>query len=89
MTGKPGSQWPVEKQELLRELDAQELSLKEMARRIGCSEHTISRQRRHLGLPIRPSPILVQPEPREPATQRFPRGTSTLPPLASLAGDET
>ncbi len=88
MTGKPGSQWPEAKLAKLRELDAEGLSLKEMARRIGCSEHTISRQRRHLGLPVRPSPIQIQPEPREPATQRFHRGASTLPPLASLTGDE-
>jgi hypothetical protein len=86
MVGRRGSQWPEERQALLRQLDAEGLSFKAMGRRLNCSEETISRQRRHCGLPDRPSPIVPREQP-EPA-QRFHRGASTLPPLASLAGDE-
>jgi len=92
MSWKTGSQWPEAKLKKLRDLDAQGLSLREMGRLLGCSQHAIGRQRRNLGLPPRPSP-LNDPSPLAPEhhhrRMRVPKGASTLPQLASLVGDET
>jgi transposase-like protein len=86
MSGKPGTRWPADKVIRLHELEAEGVSIREMARRMGCSEDTIFRQRVHAGMPRRPPPIAPRTEPRPP--KRVRQGTSTLPQLASLAGDE-
>jgi hypothetical protein len=81
---RSGSQWPEDRLALLRQLDAEGLSFKAMGRRLGCSEETIGRQRKHCGLPDRPTPIRRR---EQQPPQRYLRGASTLPPLASQ-GDE-
>jgi len=89
MTGKPGSHWPEAKLAKLREFEAQQVPIKEMARRLKCSASTIRRQRNHLHIAPRPSPIIYDQRPDQTERiRRIQRGASTLPPLASLAGDE-
>ena len=74
---------------MLRQLDAEGLSYKAMGRRLGCTEETIRRQRGHCGLPNRPQSAVINPNPQHHRRVRVPKGASTLPQLASLAGDGT
>jgi hypothetical protein len=89
MTGKPGSHWPAEKLAKLRDFEAKNVPIKEMARRLKCSASTIRRQREHLHIAPRPSPIIYDQRPDQTEhIRRVQRGASTLPPLQSSLEDE-
>lgn len=88
MTGRPGSQWSEEKLAQLRRLDAQGLSIREMAVSLGCAPSTVKRQREHCDL-HRPSPIIKSDKPSGRGYVRKRVGkASTLPLLASLGDKE-
>ena len=83
MVGKPSPPWPDERLALLRRLEAQGLSIRQIGRQMGYAATTIGRQLKHLGLANNRSPRLDAP-PRHHRRVRISKDASTLPPLASL-----
>ena len=78
---KSWSPWPEDRLAKLRRLEADGLTIRQMAAWLNCAPSTVNRQLRHLGL-------IRSRQPAQPGSKRLAKNAPTLPPLASLAGDE-